>query len=230
MLRALRAPKELNKMKHSQLLKTSLIALTLISVTADTLLLPFYPKFFLDSFGIDDANHVGWYIAACCISVMLALPLWAKIAKHIHELHLWVITQVIASLLGIFCAQTQSLIAFWIASQVMLVFKASYLLIYPFVLRLEDKDKHLGVASLFSVLMHFGAIGGAFLGGLTLDYFPAQHVYYIMAASDILQVMICVVLIYSLNIAFKPVDDQVLESYQTSSKNGSKVLEAKILQ
>ena len=45
-------------------LKHSLIALTLISVVADTMLLPFYPQFFSQAFGVDSAQHVGFYIAA----------------------------------------------------------------------------------------------------------------------------------------------------------------------
>ena len=88
-------------------------------------------------------------------------------------------------MLGIYCAQTESLVGFWLASQLMLVFKASYLLIYPYVMRLEESDQHLHIVGLFSVLMHFGAIGGALLGGAILEILQAQDVYYLMAASDI---------------------------------------------
>jgi MFS family permease len=186
-------------------LKHSLIALTLISVVADTMLLPFYPQFFSQAFGVDSAQHVGFYIAACCLTVMIALPVWAIIARHVNELHLWVYSQIAAAILGIYCAQTESLVGFWLASQLMLVFKASYLLIYPYVMRLEESDQHLHVVGLFSVLMHFGAIGGALLGGAILEILQAQDVYYLMAASDILQVIICLNLIRLLKTPFKPI-------------------------
>ncbi|ROS00239.1 MFS transporter [Sinobacterium caligoides] len=176
-------------------LKHSLILLTLISVVADTMLLPFYPQFFQQAFAVDNPEHVGFYIAACCFTVMTALPLWAKVARHVHELHLWVYTQVAAACLGLFCYQTESLVAFWIASQLMLVFKASYLLIYPFVMRLEEKEQHLKVVGLFSVLMHFGAIGGAILGGFALQFYQPQDIYLIMVGSDITQVLLCLYLI-----------------------------------
>lgn len=185
-------------------LKTSLILLTIVSVIADTMLLPFYPQFFQQAFQYDSAQHVGFYIAACCFTVMTAFPLWAKVARRIHELHLWVVTQVIAACLGIACYFSTSLIEFWILSQLMLVFKASYLLIYPFVMRLEEKDKHLGMVGLFSVLMHFGGIGGALLGGTVLQYFDPRDVYLMMAGSDLLQVMVCTYLIVSLNIHWQP--------------------------
>ena len=188
-------------------LKTCLILLTIVSVIADTMLLPFYPQFFQQAFNQSSPEHVGYYIAACCFTVMCAFPLWAKVAKHINELHLWVYTQIIAGALGVACYFSSSLIEFWLLSQTMLVFKASYLLIYPFVMRLEDKDKHLGMVGLFSVLMHFGGITGALLGGVVLQYFDPRDIYLIMAASDGLQVMVCLYLIIRFNIAFKPIAD-----------------------
>ena len=186
-------------------LKTCLILLTIVSVIADTMLLPFYPQFFQQAFNQSSPEHVGYYIAACCFTVMCAFPLWAKVAKHINELHLWVYTQIIAGALGIACYFSTSLIEFWLLSQTMLIFKASYLLIYPFVMRLEDKDKHLGMVGLFSVLMHFGGITGALLGGVVLQYFDPRDIFLIMAASDALQVMVCLYLITRLKIPFKPV-------------------------
>ncbi len=185
-------------------LKTCLILLTIVSVIADTMLLPFYPQFFQQAFNQSSPEHVGYYIAACCFTVMCAFPLWAKVAKHINELHLWVYTQIIAGALGIACYFSTSLVEFWLLSQTMLVFKASYLLIYPFVMRLEDKDKHLGMVGLFSVLMHFGGITGALLGGVVLQYFDPRDIYLIMAASDGLQVLVCLYLITRFKIAFKP--------------------------
>jgi len=184
-------------------LKHCLILLTLVSVMADTMLLPFYPQFFAVAFNMHSPEHVGFYIAACCLTVMTAFPLWAKVAKHFNELHIWVYTQIIAGALGIYCYFTSDLVEFWIASQIMLIFKASYLLIYPFVMRLEEKDQQLGMVGLFSVLMHFGGIGGALLGGLTLQWFDAKNIYLIMAASDALQVLVCLYLIFKLNIPLR---------------------------
>ncbi len=183
-------------------LKSALITLTLISVVADTMLLPFYPHFFEDAFGIRDPQHVGWYIAACCFTVMCAFPVWSRIARRIHELHLWVFTQIIAAVLAVLCFRSESLLEFWILSQTMLVFKASYLLIYPFVMRLEEREKRLGVAGLFSVLMHFGGIGGAVLGGSALDIFEPRSIYLIMAVADLVQVAICLYLISHLKLPF----------------------------
>ena len=177
-------------------LRNGLILLTLVSVVADSMLLPFYPQFFSQEFNQHSPQHTGYYIAACCFTVMVAFPVWARIAKKVNELHLWVYTQIISGILGVSCFYVESLLWFWVLSQAMLIFKASYLLIYPFVMRLEEHERHLGVASLFSVLMHFGAIGGAILGGFFLEYNNPRSVYILMAATDVLQVVICLLLIY----------------------------------
>ncbi|AQQ66368.1 hypothetical protein Mag101_00915 [Microbulbifer agarilyticus] len=186
-----------------QRLKFCLIGLTVVSVIADTMLLPFYPEFFSKEFGVGDARHVGIYIAACCFTVMVTFPLWAKVATRIHELHLWVYTQFAAAIMGAACFVTESLVLFWVFSQLMLVFKASYLLIYPYVMRLEEKDKHLGVASLFAVLMHFGAIFGALLGGSLLEYVSPRAVFLVMPASDILQILVCIYLIRRMRVPLR---------------------------
>jgi len=186
-------------------LKTSLIVLTLVSVVADTMLLPFYPDFFASTFSSHSAFHVGAYIAACCFTVMVAFPVWAKVARKVNELHLWVYTQIASGVFGVWCFLSTSLVEFWIVSQVMLVFKASYLLIYPFVMRLEKKEKHLGVAGLFSVLMHFGGIAGALMGGIVLQFYNPQDIYLIMVASDAVQVLMCISIILYRKVPFRQV-------------------------
>ncbi len=184
-------------------LKASLIVLTVVSVVCDTMLLPFYPQFFAQEFSINAPEHTGYYIAACCITVMLFFPVWAQVAKKIQELHLWVYTQIAAGLLGVASYFASSIIEFWVCSLLMLVFKASYLLIYPFVMRLEEKDKHLNLVGLFAVLMHFGAIGGALLGGTVLQWLQPRSVYLIMPFGDAIQVVVCLYLIVKLSVHWR---------------------------
>ncbi|MCV2884418.1 MFS transporter [Aestuariibacter sp. AA17] len=183
------------------ILRTCLIALTVISVVCDTMLLPFYPQFFAREFAMESSVHTGAYIAMNCVTVMLALPFWAALAKRVNEVHIWVYTQLAAASLGLICYFATDLVTFWIASQLMLVFKASYLLIYPFVLRLEEKHKHLGIVGLFSVLMHFGGIGGALVGGWIFETFAPRDVFLVSLSGDLLQVGICLWLIQRLSLA-----------------------------
>ena len=190
-------------------LRIALILLTLISVVCDTLLLPFYPQFFASEFAIQDPSLIGLFVANCCVTVMLALPLWAKVAKKYHELALWLVTQVIAALLGVLCYFANTAWEFWLYYQLMLVFKASYLLIYPFALRLAQQRQHLSIIGLFSVLMHFGAIGGALIGGYFLGLGEPRYALLLSGAGDLIQVLLCAYLMVSLKIG---IHQQAIES------------------
>ena len=190
-------------------LRLALILLTVISVVCDTLLLPFYPQFFASEFSVSNPTLIGVFVANCCITVMLALPLWAKVAKKYHELALWLVTQVIAACFGLLCYFATNVWEFWFYYQLMLVLKASYLLIYPFALRLEQQSKHLSIIGLFSVLMHFGAIGGALVGGYFFSINAPRYALLLSAAGDVIQVLLCAYLMVSLKLG---IYQQAIES------------------
>lgn len=175
--------------------KYVLIAVTVVAVVSDTMLHPFYPQFFATAFGVTDARHVGLYLGATCFTVMLAFPFWAWVAKKIPALRLLVYTQLVAGLLSIFCYWTDSLPAFWLVSLSMVAFKGSYLLIYPYVMSLEDKTRHGDTIGLLSVIVHFGAIFGALLGGLVLETLAPRQVFLVMAGGDFAQMLVCWVLL-----------------------------------
>ncbi len=176
-------------------LKFFLVSMTVVAVVSDTMLHPFYPQFFASAFGMTDARHVGLYIAACCFTVMLAFPFWAWVARRVPALQLLVYTQLAAGLLSILCYWSDSLLEFWLTALSMLVFKGSYLLIYPYVMSLEDKEKHVGTIGLLSVIVHFGSILGAVLGGLVLEVFEPRQVFFVMAGGDFMQMLICLFLL-----------------------------------
>ncbi|OXS15420.1 MFS transporter [Zobellella denitrificans] len=176
-------------------LKPALIAITLLAVVFDTMLLPFYPQFFEGAYGERSPHHVGFYIGAICLTVMLAFPVWAWVAKKIAVLKLLVYTQLVAGTLGIWCYFAETLAGFWVLSLTMLVFKASYLLIYPYVMSLEHQDKHGGTIGLLSVIVHLGSIAGAVLGGTVLQFMAPRDMFLVMPLGDFIQVGICLLLL-----------------------------------
>lgn len=175
--------------------KSLLIGITVIAVVSDSMLIPFYPQFFAVVFDIHDAEYVGIYLAAYCFAVMLALPLWARAAKSIPTLTLLVYTQLAAGVLSILCYWASTPLIFWVLSLSMLAFKASYLLVYPLVMSLEDKSRHGGTIGLLSVIVNFGAILGALVGGAVLQWFDPRWAFVIMAVGDFLQTGVCLWLI-----------------------------------
>lgn len=172
-------------------LKASLVVMTVIAVISDSMLHPFYPQYFATVFGVADPQHVGLYIAACALTVMVTFPLWAQIARKLHVLHLLIGTQVATCLLSLWCSTTDSLVEFWIVSLTMMVFKASYLLIYPYVMSLEDKRHHISTISLLAFVVYFGNILAALSSGLVFQLLDPKDLFVGMACGDALQIVVC---------------------------------------
>ncbi|WP_440068696.1 MFS transporter [Tenacibaculum discolor] len=171
--------------------------MTLVAVVSDYLLHPFYPQFFELRFGITNPKNVGYYFAAICFMVMISFPFWAYVSKKVSELNILVYTQAIASVLALYCYYTTSYINFWIISLIMVLFKGSYLLVYPYILKIITKEEHPSTIGLLSVVVHLGGILGAVLGGITVDYINPSSIFLIMAAGDFIQMAMSAYLLKS---------------------------------
>ena len=168
-------------------LRSFLILMTMVAVVSDYLLMPFYPHFFESRFGIKDPRIVGFYFSAVCGTVMIAFPVWAIVSRKISELRILVYTQVIAGVLAVSCFFITSYIQFWIVSLSIIVFKGSYLLVYPYLLRITQREDHTNTIGLLSVIIHFGSVLGAILGGIVIDVTQPAYIFMFMALGDFIQ-------------------------------------------
>lgn len=164
-----------------------LIIMTLVAVVSDYLLHPFYPHFFKSQFGITDPKAVGFYFSTVCATVMIAFPMWAWISKGKSELRILVYTQLIAGALAASCFFITSYVYFWIVSLSIIVFKGSYLLVYPFILRITKKEEHTNIIGLLAVIIHCGSVLGAVFGGMLIDWLSPAWIFIGMAAGDLIQ-------------------------------------------
>ena len=171
--------------------------MTLVAVVSDYLLHPFYPQFFEARFEVTDPKYVGYYFAAICFMVMIAFPFWAYISKKVAELNILIYTQCIAGILALYCYWTTSYVNFWILSLIMVLFKGSYLLVYPYILKIITKKEHTNTIGLLSVVVHLGGILGAVIGGLIVDLVDASYIFLVMAAGDFMQMGISTYLLRS---------------------------------
>ncbi|WPQ61034.1 MFS transporter [Chitinophaga sancti] len=168
-------------------MRNFLIIMTLVAVVSDYLLHPFYPHFFKSQFGITDPKAVGFYFSTVCATVMIAFPIWAWISKGKSELRILVYTQLIAGALAASCFFITSYIHFWIVSLSIIVFKGSYLLVYPFILRITKKEEHTNIIGLLAVIIHCGSVLGAVFGGMLIDWLSPAWIFIGMAAGDLIQ-------------------------------------------
>jgi DHA1 family multidrug resistance protein-like MFS transporter len=202
-------------------LRFYLIAMTMVAVVSDYLLHPFYPQFFKARFNIVDPKQVGYYFAAICFMVMISFPFWAYVSKKITELKILVFTQFIAGILALYCYWTTSYLEFWIVSLVMILFKGSYLLIYPYILKLANKDNHTETIGFLSVVVHFGSILGAILGGIVVGSFNPCYIFLIMGLGDFIQMGTSLYLINSkkFNISNHEMHEEIQNEIQKIEHN-----------
>lgn len=182
-------------------LRSTIILMTTFAVISDAILIPFYPQFFAARYGVTSPVHAGAYVAFISIVVMLTLPLWARVAKRLDAMHLLVYTQCAAGVLSVASYFAPTVALFWVLSLAMFMCKSSYLLMYPYMMRLEAKESHAHTIGVLSVVVHFGAIAGAVAGGFVMQFWDAHHCIFAMAAGDFVQMAICLSLIRTHGIA-----------------------------
>jgi MFS transporter, DHA1 family, multidrug resistance protein len=200
-------------------LRNTIITMTTFAVVSDAILIPFYPQFFAARYGVTSPVHAGAYVAFISIVVMFTLPLWARIAKRLDSLHLLVYTQCAAGMLSVASYFAPTLPVFWVLSLAMFMCKSSYLLMYPYMMRLEPEESHAHTIGVLSVVVHFGAIAGAVAGGLVMQVWNAHDCIFAMAAGDFIQMAICVSLIRTHRIARRcgPADEAGGDPSQTTT-------------
>lgn len=183
-------------------LKFHIILMTAFAVISDAILIPFYPQFFRIRYGIDSPLHVGAYVAAISIAVMCTLPFWARLTRRVEPLHLLVYTQFAAGVFSLLSDWAPTVLAYWVLSMLMFMCKSSYLLMYPYLMRLEAKETHAATIGILSVVLHFGAISGAVVGGFVLQTWGPHGSIMAMAAGDFFQMALCLYLIRSGRIVY----------------------------
>jgi len=180
-------------------LRIAILIMSACGVISDSILIAFYPQFFELRYGLTSPVHVGAYIAAISIAVMCALPFWAKLTRRVETLHLLWITQCVAGSLAIASAHAPTVQVYWVLTMLMFIMKASYLLLFPYLMRAEKPENHGLVIGMVAVVVHVGAIFGASVGGSVLEHFGPEASMYVMSAGDFVQMGICFFLIFSIN-------------------------------
>ncbi|MFP8967672.1 MFS transporter [Pokkaliibacter sp. CJK22405] len=168
-------------------LRNIVLLMTGCGVVSDSLLIAFYPQFFGNRYGMTDPVWIGSYMAGISIAVMCALPVWARLARHIETIHLLIGTQFIAGclcLLSIWAPTANSYAALSIS---MFVIKASYLLMFPYLMRLETPERHSDTVAMLSVVIHMAMIFAATIGGWILEYLGPSQCIALMALGDFIQ-------------------------------------------
>ncbi len=173
----------------------ALAVVTGLAVVFDASVVPFYPTIFAESFGMHSASVVGRYLSMTCLVAMLSFLGWGWLERRVATLPLVMVGQIGAMLLSIACARTESVEAFWWISLGMIACKSSYLLVYPYLLRVTDAEFHGRTIGVLTVVVHVGGVVGATMGGALLTVVYPQSIYYLLASGDVMQFGVCLWLV-----------------------------------
>ena len=176
-------------------LRNTILLMSGFGVVSDAILIAYYPQFFQIRYGLTSSLHVGAYIAAISIAVMCMLPVWARVARRIETMHLLLYTQGLAAAFCLAAIWAPSAPWYWLLTLLMFMTKASYLLMFPYLMRLEHPDNHSLVIGALSVVIHIGAIFGAAVGGPLLLQVGPTACLLLMAGGDLAQMALCAYLI-----------------------------------
>lgn len=172
-------------------LRTAIVAMSACAVVSDAVLIAFYPQFFERRYGVTSALHVGAYVAAISIAVMCTLPLWARLARRIDTLRLLLFTQGAAGTLCLASGLADDVLGYWLLTIPMFMCKSSYLLMYPYLMRMQPPATHAHTIGLLSVVVHVGGILAAGAGGHVMQHAGPAACVGLMAAGDFAQMAVC---------------------------------------
>lgn len=171
-------------------IRLAIIIMSALGMMSDTVLIGFYPQFFDMRYGNTDQVHTGMYVAAISIAVMCTLPIWVRVAKRFEPMSLIGFTQCIAGLLCLSAIWAETLTQYWVLTMLMFMFKSSYLLMFPYLMRIVNSDEHSRTIALLSVVVHISGILAAASGGYILQHLGASAALVLMAAGDFGQMAI----------------------------------------
>jgi len=171
-------------------IRLAIIIMSALGMMSDTVLIGFYPQFFDMRYGNTDQVHTGMYVAAISIAVMCTLPFWVRVAKRFEPMSLIGFTQCIAGLLCLSAIWAETLTQYWVLTMLMFMFKSSYLLMFPYLMRIVNSEEHGRTIALLSVVVHISGILAAASGGYILQHLGASAALILMAAGDFGQMAI----------------------------------------
>ena len=165
-------------------IRNAIIIMSALGMMSDTVLIGFYPQFFDMRYGSTDQVHTGMYVAAISIAVMCTLPAWVRVARRFEPMSLIGFTQCIAGLLCLSAIWAETLAQYWVLTMLMFMFKSSYLLMFPYLMRIVSSEEHSRTIALLSVAVHISGILAAGSGGYILQHLGASVALVVMAAGD----------------------------------------------
>lgn len=175
----------------------------LLAALTDALLIPFYPQFFVQTFGATSLITPGLYVALCRLAIAITLPFWTRLTRRVAPLRLVAIAQVIAGSAGLLCAMAPNLHTFLAFTFIAEGARGGYLLLYPVLVQSAAPDKRSSVVATVAATINGAGLLSALAGGLLLENLGGRTALVIAGMSDFAQ-LLCLLPVLAANRAPVP--------------------------
>lgn len=198
-------------MRYRQnLVSFALFLCVFLAVFNEVLLSPFYPQFFRKVFGVEDLAYTGYYIFICRLTVVLCAPIWGILSRNIEVKYLLYIGQASSAIFTALMGTSNSASQFLVYTIILLLFKSSYLLVYPLIIQLAGEAKRATVAGTYQAVFHGAIIAGTIAGAWMINFATPLRLFYLIAVADVVQLIICIYILR--NVSTRKEDKQNSEN------------------
>lgn len=167
-----------------------LFLIAVLSYLADSMLVPFYPQYFKTVYGVESPLTSGIYIAVCRIGMLISFQLWSRLANRFSVMRILCFTQGVAGVACVLCATAPTVVSFMVFSVIADLFKSSYLLLYPHIIRKAGRDREGSVIATMALIANLGIVLSVLVGGSLLDHVDPRAVIFAVAILDWVQMLI----------------------------------------
>ena len=198
-------------MRYRQnLVSFALFLCVFLAVFNEVLLSPFYPQFFRKVFGVEDLAYTGYYIFICRLTVVLCAPIWGILSRNIEVKYLLYIGQAGTAMMTALMGTSNSASQFLVYTILLLLFKSSYLLVYPLIIQLAGEEKRSTVAGIYQAVFHGAIVAATIAGAGMINFATPLRLFYLIAVADVVQLIICIYILR--NVSTRKEDKQNSEN------------------
>ncbi len=174
-----------------RLTSTALFLCVFLAVFTEVLLSPFYPQFFRKVFGVEDLQYTGYYIFVCRLTVVICAPLWGWLSRRVAVRYLLCAGQAGTAIMTALMATATSAEQFLIYTIALLLFKSSYLMVYPLIIQIAGTERRSAIAGLYQAVFHGAIIAATVAGAWMVNLDAPLFLFYWIALADLLQLGLC---------------------------------------
>lgn len=176
---------------QKSLVSATLFLCVFLAVFTEVLLSPFYPQFFSKVFGIEDFSYTGYYLFICRLTVVLCAPLWGFLCRWFEVKNILYIGQIGTAIATALMATSSTVTQFIAYTMLLLLFKSSYLLVYPLIVQIAGKERQATIAGTYQAVFHGAIITSTIAGAWMVNLDNPLVLFYGIAAVDVVQFGLC---------------------------------------